>query len=165
MSALQSTRIYRNAMEPLVIEEVDHQLKQLPSKMAQYMNRTDVIAYALNRLPPLYATSEQGWHQQNTKANRELREKIRLAVRQALAAVQRDPIRSVAPLQLEESKDAYEALNGLKELLRFSDLSWQNVVERVEQVLIKTARGEISWRKRGTPFGESKEWNDRRYRL
>lgn len=165
MTALQSAQIYRNVMEPLVIAEADSQIKQLPVKVAQYVNRTDVIAYALNRLPPLYATSERGWQEQNTKVNRELRGQIQLAVRQALAAVQRDPIRSAVPLKSQDLRDADHALQGLKELLRFNDLSWQNVVDRVEQVLIQTTRGEITWRKRGSTLNESREWNDRRYRL
>lgn len=164
MSTLQSAQIYRNVMEPLVIEEVEQQIQHLPTKVAQYVNRTDVIAYALNRLPPLYATSERGWHQQQSKVERELRSQIKAAVRQAFAAVQQDPIRSVVPLKGPEQA-ADKALQALKELLHVNELSWQNVVDRVEHVLIQTARGEMTWRKRGSALSDSQEWNDRRYRL
>lgn len=165
MSVSQTPQIYRNVMEALVIAEVDHQMQQLPAKVAPYVNRTDMIAYALNRLPPLYATTERGWQQQNTKVNQALRSQLSLAVRQALAAVQRDPLRSVVPLQATESRDANEALQGLRDLLRANDLSWQNVVDIVERVLIQTARGTITWRKRGSQLDGSQEWNDRRYSL
>ena len=165
MTALHPIQVYRNAMEPFVIEEVEQQLKQLPPRIAQYVNQTDAIAYALNRLPPLYATSERGWQQLTTKATRQMRTQIQAAVRQALIAVQRDPIRSSIPLKLDENRDANTALQGLRELLRSNDLSWQNVVDTVEQMLIQTARGEITWRKRGSTVVEGYEWRDSRYRL
>ncbi|HAX75883.1 MAG TPA: hypothetical protein DCY88_08615 [Cyanobacteria bacterium UBA11372] len=41
----------RNAIEPLVEEEVERQLQQLPPQMVKYINRVQVLAYALNRLP------------------------------------------------------------------------------------------------------------------
>lgn len=165
MSSVQPAQTYRNVMEPLVVEEVEKQLKQLPPKVAKYVNKAEAIAYALNRLPPLYATSEKGWQQQFTKASREMRTKLVQAVRQALAAVQRDPLRSVAPLKLEEDRDAQEALQGLRELLCSDELGWDNLVETIERALIRTARGEITWRKRGSALAESREWRDSRYML
>ncbi len=165
MSALHSARIYRNVMEPLVTEEVQRQLTQLPSKVAQYINEVEVVAYALNRLPPLYATSEQGWQQQQVKAKRTMGSQIMLSVRQALAAVQRDPLRSTVPLSETGHRDASSALRELKELLGLHDLSWQNLVDTVERELVRTARGEITWRKRGHRMEESQTWKDNRYRL
>ncbi len=165
MTVVKPAQTYRNGMEPLVIQEVTKQLKQLPSKTVLYINQAEAIAYALNRLPPLYATSEKGWQQQQVRASRDLHTQLVAAVRQALVAVQRDPLRSVAPLKLEEDRDAGEALQGLKELLRANDLSWKNVVDQVEHALIRTARGEITWRKRGSAVAEGHEWGDNRYML
>ncbi|MDX2228335.1 MAG: late competence development ComFB family protein [Leptolyngbyaceae cyanobacterium bins.349] len=165
MTAPYSAQIYRNAMEPLVIQEVEEQIKKLPSKVAQYINKTEAIAYALNRLPALYATSERGWKQQQIKANQGMQSQIKAAARQALVAVQRDPIRSTTPLKVDGDRDASVALQELKELLHANDLSWQNLVDTVERELIRTARGEITWRKRGSVVSESQEWQDSRYRL
>lgn len=152
-------------MEPLVVEEVDKQIKTLSPKVVQYLNKAEVIAFALNRLPPLYATTEKGWKQQQIKASREMRHQIVASVRQAFAAVQRDPLRSASPLRLEEDRDANEALQGLRDLLRSNDLSWGNLVDSIEQALIRTARGEITWRKRGSSLAESTQWRDNRYLL
>lgn len=165
MTTLHAHQIYRNVMEPLVVAEANAQLQQLSPKVVQYINQTEVIAFALNRLPPLYATSEKGWQQLTTKATQKMQTQIKAAVRQAIVAVQRDPLRSSNPLRLEETRDANTALQGLRELLRSSDLSWQNVVDTVERVLIRTARGEITWRKRGSATLESHEWQNSRYRL
>lgn len=152
-------------MEPLVVEEVERHIASLPPKVAQYINKTEAIAYALNRLPPLYATSERGWEQQQAKASREMRSQITAAARQAIAAIQRDPIRSTAPLRIDEDRDANEALQGLRELLRSEDLSWHNLVDTVERMLIQTARGEVTWRKRGSSVADSQGWQDNRYML
>jgi len=165
MTSVQAAQTYRNVMDPLVAEEAEKQLRLLPPKLRRYVNQAEVIAYALNRLPPLYATSEKGWQQQYVKAKRQMHTQIVQAVRQALAAVQRDPLRSVAPLRLEGDREAQEALQGLKELLCTHDLAWENLVETIEQALIRTARGEITWRKRGTSLAESREWRDSRYML
>lgn len=165
MSVVKPAQTYRNGMEPLVVQEVDKQLKLLPSKTVIYINKTEAIAYALNRLPPLYATSEKGWQQQQARANRDLHSQIVTAVRQAIVAVQRDPLRSVTPLKLEEEREASVALQELKELLKMNHLSWKNVVDQVEHALIRTARGEITWRKRGSNVAEGTEWRDNRYTL
>lgn len=96
--------LYRNALEPLVVDEVMQQLQHLPPKLVQYINPEQAIAYALNRLPALYATSVEGWTQQQQRAKNELAQQIVLAVRQGLAAVQRDPLKVSTPLAfLEEN--------------------------------------------------------------
>lgn len=165
MPALQPAQIYRNVMEPLVIAEFERQVKQQPAKIVQYLNKAEVVAYALNRLPALYATSERGWQQQQNKASRDLGNQIVLAVRQAIVAVQRDPIRSTVPLKQDGDRDANNALQELKALFRTDDLSWQNLADIVERELLRTARGEITWRKRGATMIESDEWRDNRHML
>lgn len=165
MSIVQPAQTYLNVMEVLVAEEVDKQQKQLPRKIAHYVNKSEAIAYALNRLPPLYATSQKGLQKQRLRAMKEMQPKIALAVRQALAAIQRDPLRSSPPLRLEVDRGPQDALRGLKELLGSEDLSWANLVDEVEHTLIRTARGEITWHKRGTSLAESHEWQDSRYML
>lgn len=91
--------VYRNAIEPMVVQEVEHQLRQLSPKMLKYIDPVQVIAYALNRLPALYATSEEGWNWQQARAKSKMKEQITTAVRQALVAVQRDPLKVSTPLK------------------------------------------------------------------
>jgi len=150
-------------MESLVIEEVDQQMERLPERVANYVNRTEVTAFALNRLPALYATTAKGWQQQRTKAHKELQAQIAIAVRQGIIAVQHDPLRSSIPLKLEEDQGAQAALFELRSLLRYENLSWHNLVDTVEQTLLRTARGEITWRKREGTTVEKYDWN--RYRI
>lgn len=161
----EQAQTYRNVMESLVVEEVEKQFQRLPAKVSSYVNKAEVVAFALNRLPPLYATSERGWQQQRDRARRGMDSQIVTAVRQAIAAVQRDPLRAVTPLKVEEEQESLAALQGLKELLGREELSWRDLVSAVENALIKTARGEITWRKRAQPAVQRSEWNDTRYLL
>lgn len=91
---------YINVLETIVTEEVERQIEKLSPHLARYINPAQVIAYALNRLPSLYATSEEGWHKQQLKAKTELKDQIIKAVRQGLAAVQKDPLKVTTPLKI-----------------------------------------------------------------
>ncbi len=104
MNTIQPSRVlhYRNAIEPLVVEEAQRQLEGLPAKLIRYIDLAEVIAYALNRLPALYATSEQGWQRMQARAKNQLQAEMVAAVRQGFAAVQRDPLRVSTPLQLQK---------------------------------------------------------------
>lgn len=99
-------RKYHNIMEDLVAEEVRSQMALLSPRLTQYIQRSEVETYALNRLPTLYASSQEGWLHQQKRAREEHQAKIRTAVRQALAAVQRDPLRSSTPL-FQEKEDGF----------------------------------------------------------
>ncbi|MDY7019960.1 MAG: late competence development ComFB family protein [Cyanobacteriota bacterium] len=98
MPVKQQSRKYHNIMEDLVAEEVRSQMSLLSPRLTQYIQRSEVETYALNRLPTLYASSHEGWVHQQKRARSEYLIKIKTAVRQALAAVQRDPLRSSTPL-------------------------------------------------------------------
>ncbi len=167
MNAMSGTPAftYRNAMESLVVEELERQVQRLPQKQLAYLNTAEVVAYALNRLPALYATSEKGWQQQRLRGKNELSNHISTAVRQAIVAVQRDPLRVSVPLRSQQDLDANAALQGLRQLLGREELSWKNLVDAVEHTLVRTARGEITWRKQGSHGRNIYDWNDNRYHL
>lgn len=95
---------FRNVLEPLVTDEVVRQMQNQPYKLVKYLDPNQVIAYALNRLPALYATSIEGWNWQQQRAKNQLAGQICLAVRQGLAAVQRDPLKQSTPLMLSEEE-------------------------------------------------------------
>ncbi|MFB2921000.1 late competence development ComFB family protein [Aerosakkonema funiforme] len=127
MNTLISDRCshYCNVLEPLVAEEVERKLQNLPPKLLKYINPAQVAAYALNRLPALYATSVEGWQRQQQRANKELRSKITEAVRQGLAAVQRDPLRVATPLNVCEEIEVHEEQvteEDLQAILKYSEM-------------------------------------------
>ena len=73
-----------NVMEELVLTEAISQVADVESKSEQTLDLGDVAAYALNRLPPLYATTEEGASYQRDKARAELSELIRQQVTESV---------------------------------------------------------------------------------
>jgi hypothetical protein len=175
-----------NVMEGLVAAEVDTQLKQLPERILRYVKRVEVETYALNRLPPLYASSEKGWQHQCERAQQELNAKITHVVRQAFAAVQVDPIRLSQPLQDIHPDDGSQAvLQLLRELFQKPKLDWSEALVHLRQLRRKqrlspqaneatgersktwqpgTYGGEVAWKPRGGSAKPEFDWNDNRYR-
>jgi len=90
---------YKNVMELLVDNEIDRQTHDYPQEEAQGINRIDVAAYALNHLPPLYASSQEGVEIQFGRGQAEFGEVIVVAVAQALEVITQKPERFVTPLR------------------------------------------------------------------
>lgn len=141
-----------NVMETLVNQEIKQQFLEFSPRLTQYINKIEVMTYAMNRLPALYASSEKGWQHQMSRGKNEFALQITIAVRQGLAAVLRDPLRVAIALKPQEVLESETALQELKELLQDEKLAWKNLVLVIEQTLHKTARGEITWKpRRRTP--------------
>jgi hypothetical protein len=133
-------QITRNVMELLVEEEIERQISRLPLPISQYINRVEVATYALNRLPPLYASSHEGFNKQKLKGKAEFSADVTKAVRQGFAAVQKDLLRNSTPLIAEEYRELEEAKKALQELVDFlphREFSWANLVKVIKPVLIK----------------------------
>lgn len=74
-----------NVMEELVLTEAVSQVAQIEDKSDRILDVGDIAAYALNRLPPLYATTEEGAKYQRQRAKEELEELITQQVKTAIA--------------------------------------------------------------------------------
>ena len=144
--SIKRTQAYQNVMEILVEEEIERRLKQLSPQIAKSINPIEVATYALNRLPPLYASSEKGWKYQKQRGMKELAKQISTVVSRSISAVQKDPIRLSTPLFDSKDPASQQALKRLKKLLLQENLSWWELPRVVEQALIKAWHGEISWK-------------------
>ncbi len=78
-----------NIIERLVIHETKQQLTQ--QKIHSGVDIGDIVCYTLNRLPALYATSEQGVSYQKVKAQYELTQKIKTEVHNAIEKIRQKP--------------------------------------------------------------------------
>ncbi|MEL6159511.1 MAG: late competence development ComFB family protein [Cyanobacteria bacterium J06554_11] len=74
-----------NVMEELVLTEAISQVAEVEAKSEKTLDLGDVAAYALNRLPPLYATTEEGASYQRDKARAELSELISQQVSESVS--------------------------------------------------------------------------------
>jgi Late competence development protein ComFB len=147
MTIRVNRRSYINVMELLVLQEVEHQIKKLPAKLSAHVKPMEVATFALNQLKPLYASSPKGVEHQRERALQDHGDQIVTAVRQGIAAVQRDMLRKTAPLNLDEEGSAQAALDKLKRLLQRDDLNWTNVADVIERSLHDASTGEQVWAK------------------
>lgn len=74
-----------NVMEELVLTEAIARVAEIEATSDCTLDLGDIAAYALNRLPPLYATTEEGADYQRTRAQEELQILIAQQVSEAIA--------------------------------------------------------------------------------
>lgn len=74
-----------NVMEELVVSDVISRVAEIETTTNRLLDVGDIAAYALNRLPPLYATTEEGATFQRNKAKEELQDIIEEQVEQAIS--------------------------------------------------------------------------------
>jgi hypothetical protein len=106
LKAFYKDQVYKNVMEELVEEELDRQTRNFKPETANALNRVDVVSYALNRLPPLYAASQEGVYRQKQRGQQQFGQRLRAAVMQALKVVAQQPTRFSTPLLPQEEVDA-----------------------------------------------------------
>jgi hypothetical protein len=139
---LNLAKTYLNAMEILVEEEVERRIAQLPEAHRAYLNRMEIIAYALNQLPALYATGEKGLTYQLQQGRTQHAAKIQQAVQQSLSAVLRDPILNYEPLRLQASAGMRDVLKRIRTLLHNEQIDWETLPEILEALVRNTPRGD-----------------------
>lgn len=74
-----------NVMEELVLSEAISRVAEIESGSDRVLDVGDIAAYALNRLPPLYATTEEGANYQRQRAKEELKTLIEQQISDAIA--------------------------------------------------------------------------------
>lgn len=74
-----------NLMEELVVSEVIARVAEIETTSNRLLDVGDISAYALNRLPPLYATTEEGASFQRSRAKEELNHLIIKQVEEAVS--------------------------------------------------------------------------------
>lgn len=129
-------------MEVLVCDEIERQMVRLSHNIKKFINPLEVATYALNRLPALYASSQQGFNKQKLKGRSEYSVKITQEVRKGFAAVQQDLLRTSTPLLAENEaeidqsiQEAQAALQELADYLPEKDLTWKNIIKLVKPIL------------------------------
>ena len=74
-----------NVMEELVLSEAITRVAEIEQTSNTSLDVGDIAAYALNRLPPLYATTEEGANYQRQRAKEELQTLIKEQVEEAIS--------------------------------------------------------------------------------
>ncbi|HEY9809203.1 MAG TPA: late competence development ComFB family protein [Halomicronema sp.] len=74
-----------NVMEELVLSEAIARVAEIEATSERTLDVGDIAAYALNRLPPLYATTEEGANFQRSRAKEHLQDLIAQQVNDAIS--------------------------------------------------------------------------------
>lgn len=106
-----------NVMEELVITEAITRLSQIETPKECMPDVGDVSAYALNRLPPLYATTEEGAAFQRQRAKEELQDLIAQQVEEGIKRYLQRPHLARQPLETRNMSNR-DLLNEMSHLLK-----------------------------------------------
>ena len=147
-------RAYSNIMELLVEEKVKQQVSALPTQVISF-NPKDLVAYALNRLPPLYATSQEGMAYQMQRARAEYGNQIDQTVDCAIAAIQQEPQRQRTPLDIPPISTAHQQLlQQLRSLLQHETVTWKTLPEEIRHALSQLGEGIVATPSNSDPVAQ-----------
>ncbi len=124
-----------NVLEEILVKETYQQIDELRPEIQPKVRVAEVVAYALNRLPPLFATSMSGWHYQYAYAVNELQPQISQLVRQGIKTVLfGDPLHDLTPLPNHLFTNSAGVLYQLSQILGRKHLRWRDVPVLVEAI-------------------------------
>ncbi|MDX2254317.1 MAG: late competence development ComFB family protein [Pseudanabaenaceae cyanobacterium bins.39] len=126
----------RNVMLEFVYEEANAQIQALGSSIRHKYNIDEVTAFALNRLPPMFVSTNVELLAMRKKCMT-MSQEIHKVVRKALIGVRRDPLRQADLLEEIELANAPYVLTQVQELLGQKILPWCDVPLILEQLLEK----------------------------
>mgnify|MGYP001800719188 FL=1 len=107
-----------NVMEELVLTEAITRVAEIETTSDRALDVGDIAAYALNRLPPLYATTEEGANYQRARAKEALQSLIAKQVNEAISRSQAVP--DMGSERVPISKSGGDVLSQVSALLQSS---------------------------------------------
>lgn len=114
-----------NVMEELVLTEALTLIAEIEVSSDQSIDIGDITAYALNRLPPLYATTEEGANYQKQRANNELQGLISQRVQEAISHhVKSDKV--LSQRQALKTDNGSEVVKQISSLLQSYAVEYEN---------------------------------------
>ncbi|MEA5620962.1 late competence development ComFB family protein [Cronbergia sp. UHCC 0137] len=105
-----------NVMEELVLTEAIARITEIEATSDTTLDVGDIAAYALNRLPPLYATTEEGANYQRQRAKTELHDFISQQVNEAISLNLNQPNDNKTPVSTKNTGN--EVLQQVSNLLQ-----------------------------------------------
>lgn len=115
-----------NVMEELVVSEVISRIAEIESTSNNSLDVGDISAYALNRLPPLYATTEEGANFQRKKANDELKNLINQQIEQSISLYMDHPEFYPERQAITKNSDSHTVFNQITQLLQYHASSYES---------------------------------------
>ncbi len=124
-----------NVLEEIVFKEICIQIEELRPETQPKIKVEEVLAYAVNRLPPLFATSMTGWRHQYNYALNQLGSQISQLVKYGIKTVLvGDPLHDLTPLPNHLFVDSSGILYQLSKLFDRKYLRWRDVPVLVKRL-------------------------------
>ncbi|BAZ48956.1 hypothetical protein NIES4103_15670 [Nostoc sp. NIES-4103] len=102
-----------NVMEELVLTEAIARVAEIEATSESSLDVGDIAAYALNRLPPLYATTEEGANYQRQRAQTDLEELISQQVNEAISRNLHQPNDNRTPIPKNTGNEVLRQVSTL----------------------------------------------------
>jgi hypothetical protein len=129
-----------NVLEEILFKEIYAQIEGLRPEIQTKVKVDEVLAYAVNRLPPLFATSMVGWQHQRDRALNTLQPQISQLVRQGIKTVLfGDPLHDLTPLPNHLFTNSASVLYRLSQILGRKHLRWRDVPVLIEEIVTRCA--------------------------
>lgn len=129
-------RVLTNVLEEIVVREINQQIEDLKPELQAKVRIAEVTAYALNRLPPLFATSIDGWKYQYNYGLNEFSSLIEQLVRRGFKIVLAgDPLHDLTPLPKQLFMNSAGVLHELSQILGKKYLRWRDVPIIVQELV------------------------------
>lgn len=123
----------RNVILHLVYEEANRQLQKAGAK--SNLSLGDVVAYSLNRIPPLFLSRQSEWQPQITLLKTTITEQIEEVVRKAILQARKPRLESVNPVPPKELSSPMLSLLELRTLLKQPEMTWLTLPQALENYL------------------------------
>ena len=129
-----------NVLEEILVRETYIQIEELRPEIQPKIRVAEVVAYAINRLPPLFATSMVGWQYQHDYALNELEPQILQLVKLGIKTILfGDPLHDLTPLPSHLFVNSAGVLYQLSQILGRKHLRWRDVPVIIEEKSSKCA--------------------------
>jgi len=123
-----------NVMEKVVEKVALDMILDWSTEIKAQVNTDEILAFALNRLPPMYATSELGRRFLRSRAINQFHHEIDLIVSDALIHVKKMPEYNNSPLPICLLDDEMaKVIPKIRSILKRSDVNADNLVNVLEE--------------------------------
>lgn len=128
--------VFVNVLEEVIVKEVYAQIDELRADLQPKVQVAEVLAYTLNRLPPLFSTSVMGWKYNYDYALNELHPRITTLIKRGNQIVLfGDPLHDSRPLPNNLFNNSAGVLYQLGQLLGRKYLRWREVPDLVTKLV------------------------------
>jgi hypothetical protein len=135
-----------HSLERLIIKMAQNRAQSFMPTELRFIRLEDVLAKTLNRLPPLYATSDLGINHLRHYAQMNIGSEVAIIVHESMLEVRNENYQKIDDLMFYKIRHEREqAILKLNKLLLNLEVKWQNLSEVIAKSLQLAKSGKVCW--------------------